>query len=159
MGVKWRGYYKALALYLLASKPLSGYEIIKTLEGAFGGRLRPSPGTIYPLLRYLEEEGYIKAEEQYVGRKRKRVYSVTEAGRRALEQYLKDQTFMGIIEHLRRGGGEPYDIVSSIAEEVRFLSEIFEEVEGADEKGLRDLYEAVSEFKEKIARRLGAGLT
>lgn len=154
MGVKWRGYYKAIVLYLLLSGPMSGYEMIKAIEGSFGGRVRPSPGTIYPLLKFLEEEGYITSEERRVGRKMKKVYRITEKGRELLDGYLKDQTFSQLISYLQRGNEERGDILSSIIEEVRFLSEIFDEVENTDREKLKELRNILDEFSSKVSKRL-----
>lgn len=151
---KWRGYYKAIVLYLLSSGPLSGYEIIKAIEGSFGGKIRPSPGTIYPLLRYLEEEGYIRSEEQYVGRKRKKMYRMTDEGRRMLESYMKDPAFNQLLSYLRRQDEEKVDILASIVEEIRFLSEIFDELDSADRARLEELAKVLSDFSDKVSRRL-----
>ncbi|AEA11770.1 transcriptional regulator, PadR-like family [Thermoproteus uzoniensis 768-20] len=151
---KWRGYYKAIVLYLLSSGPLSGYEIIKAIEGSFGGKIRPSPGTIYPLLRYLEEEGYINSEEQYVGKKRKKIYRITDEGRRMLESYMKDPAFNQLLSYLRRQDEEKVDILASIVEEVRFLSEIFDELDSTDRARLEELAKVLSDFSDKVSRRL-----
>ncbi len=151
---KWRGYYKAIVLYLLSSGPLSGYEIIKAIEGSFGGKIRPSPGTIYPLLRYLEEEGYIRSEEQYVGRKRKKMYRMTDEGRRMLESYMKDPAFNQLLSYLRQQDEEKVDILASIVEEIRFLSEIFDELDSADRARLEELAKVLSDFSDKVSRRL-----
>ncbi|MGC9117708.1 MAG: helix-turn-helix transcriptional regulator [Thermoproteus sp.] len=151
---KWRGYYKAIVLYLLSSGPLSGYEIIKAIEGSFGGKIRPSPGTIYPLLRYLEEEGYIRSEEQYVGKKRKKIYRMTDEGRRMLESYMKDPAFNQLLSYLRQQDEEKVDILASIVEEIRFLSEIFDELDSADRARLEELAKVLSDFSDKVSRRL-----
>lgn len=154
MNPKWRGYYKAIVLYLLSSGPLSGYEMIKIIEGAFGGKIRPSPGTIYPLLKFLEDEGYIESEDQYIGRKRKKVYKITEEGRRLLEDYLKDSTFNQLMSYLQQKP-EKVDILSSIVDELRFLSEIFDEVDTNDREKLKELSRILADFSDKVARRLG----
>jgi DNA-binding PadR family transcriptional regulator len=64
-------------LALLAERPMHGYEMIQELETRTGGIWRPSPGSIYPTLQLLEDEGLITAEEQG-GRKR---FVLTETGR------------------------------------------------------------------------------
>ena len=50
-----------MILRLLEEKPRHGYEIIKELEGRFGGSYVPSPGTVYPTLTMLEDLGYARA--------------------------------------------------------------------------------------------------
>ena len=64
-------------LALLHERPMHGYEMIQELETRTGGIWRPSPGSIYPTLQLLEDEGLIAAEEQG-GRKR---FVLTDAGR------------------------------------------------------------------------------
>jgi DNA-binding PadR family transcriptional regulator len=63
-------------LALLVERPMHGYEMIQELESRTGGIWRPSPGSIYPTLQLLEDEGLIEAEATG-GRKR---FSLTEAG-------------------------------------------------------------------------------
>jgi DNA-binding PadR family transcriptional regulator len=62
-----RGIFKGVVLYVLRSRPLSGYEILKELSRLSAGRYVPSPGTLYPLLSYLESEGLITAREVMLG--------------------------------------------------------------------------------------------
>jgi DNA-binding PadR family transcriptional regulator len=68
---------RAAVLALLAERPMHGYEMIRELESRTGGIWRPSPGSIYPTLQLLEDEGLIVAES---GEGRKR-FALTEAGR------------------------------------------------------------------------------
>ncbi|HEY3009887.1 MAG TPA: PadR family transcriptional regulator [Micromonosporaceae bacterium] len=72
-----RGNVRAAVLALLAERPMHGYEMIQELETRTGGIWRPSPGSIYPTLQMLEDEGLIEAEESG-GRRR---FTLTEAGR------------------------------------------------------------------------------
>jgi DNA-binding PadR family transcriptional regulator len=71
-----RGNVRAALLALLVERPMHGYEMIQELETRTGGIWRPSPGSVYPTLQLLEDEGLIKAEED-AGRKR---FALTEAG-------------------------------------------------------------------------------
>ncbi|MFC3382269.1 PadR family transcriptional regulator [Couchioplanes azureus] len=68
-------------LALLLERPMHGYEMIQELESRTGGIWRPSPGSVYPTLQLLEDEGLIEAEATG-GRKR---FSLTEAGRAEAE--------------------------------------------------------------------------
>lgn len=72
-----RGNVRAAVLALLAERPMHGYEMITELETRTGGMWRPSPGSVYPTLQLLEDEGLITSEESG-GRKR---FTLTEAGR------------------------------------------------------------------------------
>ncbi|GAA0457804.1 hypothetical protein Ade02nite_06990 [Paractinoplanes deccanensis] len=64
-------------LALLLERPMHGYEIIQELDSRTNGIWRPSPGSVYPTLQLLEDEGLIEAEPNG-GRKS---YRLTEDGR------------------------------------------------------------------------------
>src|ERR1700733_4298849 len=72
-----RGEVRNLLLAALLEGPAHGYELMSWLEERSGGRWRPSPGSVYPLLQVFEDEGLAKGREQ-AGRK---VFALTEAGR------------------------------------------------------------------------------
>jgi DNA-binding PadR family transcriptional regulator len=76
-----RGDVRAAILVLLAERPMHGYQVIQELESRTGGAWRVSPGSVYPNLQMLEEEGLITSQEV----EGKRVYSLTDAGRAQVE--------------------------------------------------------------------------
>ena len=63
---------------LLAEKPSHGYQIIQELERRSDGAWRASPGSVYPTLQQLEDEGLVRAVEADGGR---RVFELTDTGR------------------------------------------------------------------------------
>jgi DNA-binding PadR family transcriptional regulator len=77
-----RGDIKFVLLELIAEKPRHGYDIIKELEARHEGFYKPSPGTVYPTLQMLEEGGYLTSDTV----EGKRVYTITDAGRKLLEE-------------------------------------------------------------------------
>jgi DNA-binding PadR family transcriptional regulator len=77
-----RGNVRAAILALLAERPMHGYEMIQELEARTNGLWRPSPGSIYPTLQLLEDEGLVTGEES----EGKRRFSLTDAGRSAAEE-------------------------------------------------------------------------
>jgi DNA-binding PadR family transcriptional regulator len=83
-----RGAIRASILGLLAERPMHGYEVIQELEQRTGGRWRPSPGSVYPTLTQLEEEGLVRSTEED-GRKR---FELTEAGQAWLAEHRDDAT-------------------------------------------------------------------
>jgi len=64
-------------LALLAERPMHGYEIIGELAERTNGMWKPSPGSVYPTLQMLEDEGFVTGEEQ----DGKRRFSLTDEGR------------------------------------------------------------------------------
>ena len=79
-----RGDVRAAALALLAEQPLNGYQIIQEIAERSGGVWRPSPGSVYPALQQLEDEGLIRAEAGDGGR---RAYQLTDEGRQYAETH------------------------------------------------------------------------
>jgi DNA-binding PadR family transcriptional regulator len=77
-----RGNVRAAILALLAERPMHGYEMIQELTNRTGGVWRPSPGSVYPALQMLEDEGLISSQEA----EGKRLFSLTEAGRAEAER-------------------------------------------------------------------------
>lgn len=72
-----KGDVRSAVLALLAEKPMHGYQIIQEIDDRSGGSWKPSPGSVYPTLQLLADEGLILAEESN-GRK---TYSLTAEGR------------------------------------------------------------------------------
>ncbi len=70
---------RGAVLALLTERPMHGYEMIQEIDSRTGGAWRPSPGSIYPTLQLLEDEGVIVASTEESGGARKR-FTVTEAG-------------------------------------------------------------------------------
>jgi DNA-binding PadR family transcriptional regulator len=73
-----RGDVRAAALALLTEQPLNGYQIIQEISERSGAVWRPSPGSVYPALQQLEDEGLIRADTGDSGR---RAYQLTDEGR------------------------------------------------------------------------------
>ncbi|PWC06116.1 PadR family transcriptional regulator [Mycetocola zhujimingii] len=100
------GSLRLYLLSLLAEGPKHGYELIQALSERFGGTYSPSAGTIYPRLAKLEEEGLVTSSSDG----RKTVYSITDAGRRELEDRRVDLDAIEL---------ELTDSVRRLADEVR----------------------------------------
>jgi DNA-binding PadR family transcriptional regulator len=81
-----RGDVRAAALILLAEEPRNGYQLMQEIEQRSGGVWRPSPGSVYPALAQLEDEGLIRVEE----RDGRRTYVLTDAGRSYVDERRDD---------------------------------------------------------------------
>jgi DNA-binding PadR family transcriptional regulator len=89
-----RGDIRAGILALLKEGPRNGYQIMQELEQRSQGLWRPSPGSIYPALQQLEDEGLVQPESAGVGR----TFRLTEAGRTHVEAHPEE-----VAEPWRRG--------------------------------------------------------
>jgi DNA-binding PadR family transcriptional regulator len=85
-GRRRRGDVRLALLMLLGEEPRNGYQLMQTIEERSGGRWRPSPGSVYPTLAQLEDEGLIRALE----RDGTKLFEITDAGRERLGESTTD---------------------------------------------------------------------
>lgn len=78
-----RGDVRAAILLLLSEQPMHGYEMIQQIAERSGGLWKPSPGSVYPTLQLLVDEGLITATESDGSKK---LFELTEDGRAAAEK-------------------------------------------------------------------------
>lgn len=77
-----RGDVRIAILRLLAEEPMHGYQIIQELTSRTDGVWQPSPGSIYPTLQQLEDEGLVRSEQ----RDGKNVFHLTDDGRSVVDE-------------------------------------------------------------------------
>jgi DNA-binding PadR family transcriptional regulator len=94
-----RGLIRGAILHLLDERPMHGYELINELDRRTGGRWKPSPGSVYPTLSALEDEGLITGTE-LDGKKR---FELTDAGRAWLAEHTDER-----VDDERGPGGPPW---------------------------------------------------
>ncbi len=81
------GFLRFFVLKLLKEKSMSGSEIMTAIEKETDGRWKPSPGSVYPLLAWLQDNGYTKGlPKEEDGMKR---YRLTEKGEKFFEEQAK----------------------------------------------------------------------
>lgn len=78
-----RGDVRAAILILVAEQPRHGYQLIQEIRERSDGLWRPSPGSVYPTIQQLEDEGLVHVE-RVEGR---RVVELTDAGRAYVEEH------------------------------------------------------------------------
>jgi DNA-binding PadR family transcriptional regulator len=81
-----KGFIRYHVLEALSQESMSGSEMMEKIEKHTGGFWKPSPGSIYPLLSWLQDNGYIKELPVENGLKR---YELTESGKTLLEEQKK----------------------------------------------------------------------
>ena len=84
-----KGFLRYRLLKMLSEKPMSGSEIMSEIEKQTSGYWKPSPGSIYPLLSWLQDQSYIKeSAQQEPGIRR---YDLTDQGKAFLEEESKSR--------------------------------------------------------------------
>lgn len=82
-----RGDIRAAILAVLAEQPMNGYQIIQEIANRSSGVWKPSPGSIYPTLQQLEDEGLVRVETDSGGR---RAYTLTDEGRTYVTEHADE---------------------------------------------------------------------
>jgi DNA-binding PadR family transcriptional regulator len=102
-----KGFLRHQLLEKLKEKPMSGSEIMSELEKETKGYWRPSPGSIYPLLSWLQDQGLIKEVEQTTPGIRR--YALTDAGETFLQTESKSREEINKhLQNLQGVGGSWY---------------------------------------------------
>jgi DNA-binding PadR family transcriptional regulator len=115
-----RGAIRTAILVALRDEPGNGYEVMRRLEELSGGLWRPSPGSVYPHLQMLEDEGLVQSPEV----EGSRTFTLTETGRaEAAESTLPWQE-----------SGESDDDVRTLRTSVGQLMSAAKQLAGAGEK-------------------------
>jgi DNA-binding PadR family transcriptional regulator len=132
-------------LKLLDEAPRHGYEVIRLLQDRFLGVYSPSPGTIYPRLARLEEEGLVTHDEV----DGKKVYRITDKGREEINSRLDDLAELEeeLTESVR-------DIAREVSEDVRdTVRNLREELTWMTKDVRREAREQAREDPRERARR------
>ena len=132
-GGRERGLLALFILHSLGQQPKSGYELLKEIEEKTEGVWVPSKGTLYPILKQLEDEGLIAVIE--IGKRSKHIFALTESGEATLrtvkahkkESHEKHLQFKNLVieifgeEHvtLREQLFEIHELIDDVAPEDR----------------------------------------
>jgi PadR family transcriptional regulator PadR len=104
--IKSKTLFPVLILHLLEGGPDYGYGLMQRIDALCAGLVAVNTNTIYPLLRRLEERGFISGKWEHPTKRSRRLYSITPAGRERLGR---------IKAHMR-----PYlDVIASAVERLR----------------------------------------
>jgi DNA-binding PadR family transcriptional regulator len=113
-----RGDVRAAILALLTERPMHGYEIIGELDQRTEGAWRPSPGSVYPTLQMMEEEGLLVAEET----DGKRRFGLTDAGRAEAEAQEGPTPWEAL---LADSGDEAVSLRDAMGTTIQALKQVF----------------------------------
>ncbi len=84
-----RGWIQFLIMRILYEKPMHGYQLLEEIEKRSNGYHRLEPGSIYTILRRMEERGLLESKwEKVEGGSERRIYRLTNKGIEALKMGL-----------------------------------------------------------------------
>ncbi|HVB13587.1 MAG TPA: PadR family transcriptional regulator [Candidatus Dormibacteraeota bacterium] len=110
-----RGNVRGATLLLLAERPRNGYQIMQEIAERSKGVWHPSPGSVYPALQQLEDEGLVRSLET----EGQRLFTPTEAGTDYTDQH-------------RAEFGSPWEDVSgAVGDDVHELLSLMRQAVGA----------------------------
>ncbi len=135
-----RANVRAAILALLNERPMHGYEMIQELDQRTGGVWRPSPGSVYPTLQLLEDEGLIASQESE-GRK---AYSLTNAGREEAGKSAEHAPWKDFSEDTVSSGHDTREAIAAMMTAVRQIRS------GRDPKQWSRAVEVLNDAKRKL---------
>jgi PadR family transcriptional regulator len=84
--IKSKTVFPALILHLIARQPDHGYGLMQRINEVCGDLVAVNTNTIYPLLRRLEERGFVTASWERQSKRSRRVYAITQQGEERLKR-------------------------------------------------------------------------
>lgn len=146
------GELRLVLLKLIADETRHGYELIKAIEEMTDGDYSPSPGTIYPTLSLLQDEGAIA---EAAGDETRKAYQVTDAGKAELEERADevDALMNRLSSHgaYSRGSAAPHDLFRAAGNLASVLKHKYKA--GAIDEGARQqIVDMIDELARKIER-------
>ena len=140
-GRRRRGEIRGALLMLLADEPRNGYQLMQAIEERSGGRWRPSPGSVYPTLAHLEDEGLIRATE----RDTVKLFELTDDGRAHVAAHHPDASAWYAADD---PSGQAYvEIRSLIAQTAKAALEV---VQVGDEAQVRQAQELLTQTRRSL---------
>jgi DNA-binding PadR family transcriptional regulator len=146
-----RGDLKLVILDQLSEKPRHGYDIIQELEKRFHGFYSPSPGSVYPILQLLEDQEFVKSDQQ----SGKKVYTITVEGKNFLQEHTGE--IATIQERIRPPWGEQgafhmHELREEIGKTARLI--FCNAAQGAlkDPKKRKEVHEAFANFRGELEK-------
>ena len=149
-----QGELRLLLLRLIADDPRHGYELIKAIEEMTAGSYAPSPGTVYPTLSLLEDEGAIR--EVAGGDEPRKAFEATEKGLSELEERREEAE--ALIERVKEQGERHEERGKAFAtpEMFRALGNLAQVVKNKARGGSldEDPVEEIVDLIDEMARRI-----
>ncbi len=127
-----RGDVRTAVLSLLNEEPRNGYQMIEEICRRSGGIWRPSPGSVYPALQQLEDEGLVQGEESGGSR----TYRLTDDGRRHADERSGEEPWAEVARSLPEDRHELRLIWGQLGEAFVHLTHVANDRQVAETKRL-----------------------
>jgi DNA-binding PadR family transcriptional regulator len=151
-----RGDIRTAALLLLAEEPRNGYQIMQEVEERSDGAWRPSPGSVYPALQQLEDEGLIRSSQGGGGTGK--VFELTDAGQAHVQERDSEapapweQMSSDVSDQARELAGTMREVASAFTQVIRGGSDAqIGEARKVLTTARRDLYRILADGDPKSA--------
>lgn len=148
-GRRWRagrGDVRAAILLLLDEEPRNGYALMQEIEQRSEGIWRPSPGSVYPALAQLEDEGLVRAQAEGSGR----TFELTDEGRAHVGERREElgEPWTAV------AGGFPKDGLELGKEMKQLAGAVAQVMRAGDDEQRRRAIELMSETRRALYRML-----
>jgi DNA-binding PadR family transcriptional regulator len=144
-GRRRRGDVRLALLLGLEDEARNGYQLMQMIEDRSGGRWRPSPGSVYPALAQLEDQGFVRSVE----RDGQKLFELTDEGREHLsERSAEKAPWEGEDDPRSEATRELRSLMGQVAEATVQVSQV------ADEQQMQRAGEVLTEARRSIYRIL-----
>jgi len=138
---------------MLREEPMNGYQLITQITERSGGAWRPSPGSVYPTISQLEDEGLVESDEE----RGRRTLRLTEAGRRYVEENADELASVWTPFGASRRS-QPGSEYSALKPEIgQVMSAVWQIVTTGSEQQRRDAIGILIETRRKLYGLLAEG--
>jgi DNA-binding PadR family transcriptional regulator len=143
-----RGDVRAAILDVLAAEPMNGYQVIQQIGEKSHGAWRPSPGSVYPTIAQLEDEGLVTS----AAASGPRVLELTEAGKAYCADHLEE--LAAVWSAFGRPSEDAPDYAALKPELGQVMSAVWQIITQGSDKQRRDAIGVLTETRRKLYRLL-----
>jgi DNA-binding PadR family transcriptional regulator len=135
-----------------ADEPINGYQVIQQIAELSNGEWRPSPGSVYPTIQQLEDEGLVEADDE----RGRRTLRLTEEGRRYVEERAVEmaETWAPFGEQRQANGDEYANLKPEIGQ---VMAAVWQIVTTGTDRQRRDAINILIETRRKLYGLLADG--
>jgi DNA-binding PadR family transcriptional regulator len=148
-----RGDVRSAILDVLQGEPLNGYQVISAISERTGGAWKPSPGSVYPTISQLEDEGLVEADDE----RGRRTLRLTDAGQEYVASNAEE--LAGIWEPFAEPAREEGrgDFANLKPEIGQVMNAVWQIVATGTDQQRRDAIEVLVETRRKLYGLLAEG--